>query len=162
MAKIYGKLNESIQTVIDDNIAYTPAQDEILMQGERPQTDYVASANGEWVINLDEVKARKIAELKLARDNEELSSIEYGGYRWDFDEKAIQRINGAIIALGENDTITWTSADNTEINGVNAEDLRNVVKASAVRSNMVHVKYRELRERVEQAETEQEVNAIEW
>lgn len=116
----------------------------------------------EVVIPLDEIKATKIAELKSARDIEELSSVEYGGYRWDFDEKAIQRINGAIIALGENDTITWTSADNTEINGVNAEDLRNVVKASAVRSNMVHVKYRELRERVEQAETREEVDAIVW
>ena len=111
---------------------------------------------------LDEIKANKINELKTARDTEEISPIEYGGYRWDFDDKAIQRINGAIIALGENDTITWTSADNTEIRGVNAEDLRNVIKASAIRSNMVHVKYRELRERVERCETVDEVNAIHW
>lgn len=111
---------------------------------------------------LDEIKANKINELKTARDTEEISPVEYGGYRWDFDEKSIQRINGAIIALGENDTITWTSADNTEIRGVNAEDLRNVIKASAIRSNMVHVKYRELRERVERCETVDEVNAIHW
>lgn len=111
---------------------------------------------------LDEIKANKINELKNARDTEEISPIEYGGYRWDFDEKSIQRINGAIIALGENDTIAWTSADNTEIRGVNAGDLRNVIKASAIRSNMVHVKYRELRERVERCETVDEVNAIHW
>ena len=111
---------------------------------------------------LEQIKANKINELKTARDTEEISPIEYGGYRWDFDEKSIQRINGAIIALGENDTITWTSADNTEIRGVNAEDLRNVIKASAIRSNMVHVKYRELRERVERCETVDEISVIHW
>lgn len=111
---------------------------------------------------LDEIKADKIAELKIARDTEELSPVSYGGYMWDFDDKAQMRINGGIVALSDGGTITWTSADNVEIRGVDADDLRNVIKSASVRSNAVHVKYRELRERVERANTVEEINNIEW
>lgn len=110
---------------------------------------------------LDEVKNIKISELKQRRDAEEQTPITYGGYRWDFDDKAIQRINGAIIALGDEDTITWTTADNEEI-VVNQEDLNDIIKASAIRSNALHVKYRELKHQVEQAETEEQIKSIVW
>lgn len=71
------------------------------------------------------------------------------------------RINGAITALGEN-TITWTSADNKEIKSVTADDLKGVVGEAALRSNALHVKYRELKAKVEQAETQEDVEAIVW
>lgn len=125
--------------------------------------------DGKWYVKgyaptipLDEIKATKIAELKQARDTEELSPISYGGYSWDFDEKAIQRINGAIIALGENDTITWTSADNREIKNVNVDDLKGIVGAAALRSTQLHIKYRQLREQVESATTIEEVESVVW
>lgn len=114
------------------------------------------------IIPLDEVKSSKIIELKFARDAEELSPIEYRGYMWDFDDKAQQRINGAIVALSGGGSVTWTSADNQEIANVNAQDLRGVVGAAALRSNVVHVKYRQLRERVEACETAEDVENIIW
>ena len=107
-------------------------------------------------------KERKVLELKSARDTEEQSPILYNNYYWDFDDKAIQRINGAIIALSNGGTITWTSAENEEINEVTADDLRGVISASAVRSNALHIKYRQLREQVEQAVTLEEVEKIVW
>ena len=110
---------------------------------------------------LAQVKATKISELKLARDNEELSPISFGGYLWDFDTYAQMRINGAITVLGTA-TVTWTSADNEEIRQVSANDLRGVVGAAALRSNELHVKYRELKTSVENAETVEEVNNIVW
>lgn len=110
---------------------------------------------------IEEIKASKIAELKTARDTEEISPIPYGGYMWDFDDKAQMRISGAITVLGDK-TITWTSADNQEIKNVNAGDLKGVVGAAAIRSNAVHVKYRELKAMVEQAKTIDDVNAIHW
>lgn len=87
--------------------------------------------------------------------------ISYVSYRWDFDAKAQMRINGAITVLGEN-TITWTSADNEEIKSVTADDLRGVVGAAAIRSNALHIKYRELKAQVEQATTVEEVEVIAW
>ena len=107
-------------------------------------------------------KERKVLELKSARDTEEQSPILYNQYYWDFDDKAIQRINGAIIALSNGGTITWTSAENEEINEVTADDLRGVISASAVRSNALHIKYRQLREQVESATTIEEVESIVW
>lgn len=110
---------------------------------------------------LAQAKASKIIQLKTARDNEELSPVSYGGYLWDFDDKAQMRINGAITVLGNN-TITWTSADNEEIKSVNVNDLKQVVGAAAIRSNALHIKYRELKAEVEQATTKAEVESVVW
>lgn len=110
---------------------------------------------------LAQAKASKIIQLKTARDNEELSPVSYGGYLWDFDEKAQMRTNGAITVLGNN-TITWTSADNEEIKSVNVNDLKQVVGAAAMRSNALHIKYRELKAEVEQATTKAEVESVVW
>ena len=110
---------------------------------------------------LAQAKASKIIQLKTARDNEELSPVSYGGYLWDFDDKAQMRINGAITVLGNN-TITWTSADNEEIKSVNVNDLKQVVGAAAMRSNALHIKYRELKAEVEQATTKAEVESVVW
>lgn len=111
---------------------------------------------------LDDTKETKIKKLKSARDAEELSPIEYRGWLFDFDDKAQQRINGAIIALADGGAVTWTSADNQEIPNVSAQDLRGVVGAAAIRSNAVHVKYRALKERVEACETNEQVELIVW
>lgn len=58
-------------------------------------------------------------------------------------------------------TIMWTTADNDNVE-VTADDLHSIIGAAAVRSNMLHVKYRTLKEAVNQAKTIEEVNAITW
>ena len=111
---------------------------------------------------LDELKSDKINEFKSIRDTEEVKPIAYNGNLFDFDDKARDRINSAIIALsitGQN--IEWTTADNTEAM-VNADDLRGVVAAVAVRSNELHAKYRELKASVLACTTAEEVAKIAW
>lgn len=111
---------------------------------------------------LEVVKQRKIMELKYQRDSKEVEPIEYKGYLYDYDEKARDRINAAIIALelqGEGATIDWTTADNQDVK-VTANDLRMVIAAVAVRSNALHTAYRKARERVEAAQNKEEVEAI--
>lgn len=111
---------------------------------------------------LDEIKANKLAELKSIRDTKEVADIQVNGYLYDYDEKARERINAAIIALDvTGGTITWTLADNTD-KEVSANDLRYVIAMVAQRSNVLHVKYRELKERVENATTKEDVESIEW
>lgn len=111
---------------------------------------------------LDEVKANKIAELKAIRDAKEVDDIQVNGRLFDYDEKARERINAAIIALDlTGGTITWTLADNTD-KEVSANDLRFVIAMVAQRSNELHVKYRNLKERVESATTKEQVEAIVW
>ena len=111
---------------------------------------------------LDELKTDKIAALKAERDQKEVLPIEYNGNSFDYDDKARDRINAAIIALdmaGKEATLQWTTADNTNAT-VTAQDLRNIIAAVAMRSNSLHEQYRVAKEAVNAAETKEEVEAV--
>lgn len=115
---------------------------------------------------LEEVKAAKIAELKTERDSREVEPIEYGGNLYDYDDKARERINAAIIALDMQTAqtkavanIDWTTADNADVK-VTADDLRMVIAAVALRSNKLHTAYRVAKEKVEAATTAADVEAV--
>lgn len=112
--------------------------------------------------SLDELKQAKITEFKAIRDAEEVKPISYQGYRFDYDDKARDRISAAIIALDvSKGQIAWTTADNTEVM-VNADDLRGVIAAVAMRSNELHVKYRKLKEQAEACATKEDLEQIVW
>lgn len=117
----------------------------------------------EYVVpTLDELKTQKLTELKTIRDTEEVKPIEYNGNLFDYDDKARDRINSAIIALDiTGQSIEWTTADNTNVL-VTADDLRGVVANVAVRSNTMHVKYRQLKEQVNACANKEEIDAIQW
>lgn len=112
--------------------------------------------------SLDEVKTQKAAALKAERDALEVEPITYNSNRYDYDEKARDRINAAIIALdmaGAEATLEWTTADNTNVT-VTANDLRAVIAAVAVRSNALHEAYRVAKEQIAAAETKEEIENI--
>ena len=112
---------------------------------------------------VDGAQKFKLDELKGHRDNEETNIINVPNpadtetenptlYGFDYDSKARERINAAIIALdlmGAEATIDWTLADNTSI-PVTAAFLRFVIAKVAERSAALHVKYRTLKARVQQ------------
>lgn len=111
---------------------------------------------------LEVIKQRKIAELKYQRDKAEVEPIEYKGYSFDYDEKARDRINAAIIALevaGASASLTWTTADNKDVK-VTASDLRGIIAQVALRSDKLHTAYRKAKEKVEAAITKAEVKNI--
>lgn len=115
---------------------------------------------------LEVIKQRKISELKYQRDMAEVEPIAYQGYAFDYDDKARDRINAAIIALDVQTaqtkataSIDWTTADNQDVK-VTADDLRMVIAAVAVRSNALHTAYRAAKAKVEAAGTAEEVEAV--
>lgn len=111
---------------------------------------------------IEQLKQDKINEFKNIRDTEEVKPISYNGNLFDFDDKARDRINSAIIALSiTGQSIEWTTADNTNVS-VTAGDLRGVVANVAMRSNELHVKYRQLKEQVEACTTKEELDEIQW
>ena len=113
---------------------------------------------------LENVRAHKIFELKAERDNKEVEPITYNGNSYDYDSKARERINAAIIALdqqGADAAIAWTTADDNDVT-VTAVDLRAVIAAVAMRSNALHVKYRTLKHQVQECKTTEELEAIKW
>ena len=111
---------------------------------------------------IETLRERKIMELKYQRDEAEVTPIEYNGHSFDYDDKARDRINAAIIALslqGEGATIEWTTADNADVK-VTANDLKMIIAAVAVRSNKLHTAYREAKAQVERCATAAELEAI--
>lgn len=107
-------------------------------------------------------KNRKIETLKMQRDKAEVEPIIYQGYSFDYDDKARERINAAIIALevtGTSATLTWTTADNQDVK-VTASDLRAIIAQVALRSDKLHTAYRKAKEKVEAAITKAEVKNI--
>lgn len=112
--------------------------------------------------SIESVKEHKILTLKIQRDNAEVQPIEYKSNLYDYDEKARDRINAAIIALelqGEEATIEWTTADNEDA-VVTAQDLRMIISSVAARSNKLHTAYRAAKAQVEAAGTVDEVRAV--
>lgn len=111
---------------------------------------------------LEVIKQRKITELKYQRDKAEVEPINYNGHSFDYDDKARDRINSAIIALslqGEGASIDWTTADNADTQ-VTATDLKMIIAAVAVRSNKLHTAYRIAKEKVEAATTAADVEDV--
>ena len=109
--------------------------------------------------SLEVIKQRKIAELKYQRDIAEVQPIEYNGNLYDYDEKARDRINVAIAALGDTGSLSWTTADNKEVT-VTGVDLHSVLIEVAKRSIMLHKAYRAAREKVLNATTKEEVEKV--
>lgn len=111
---------------------------------------------------LEAAKPAKIADLKAERDSKEVEPITYQGYSFDYDDKARERINAAIIALdvqGADASIDWTTADNADVK-VTADDLRMVIAMVAQRSNALHVAYRAAKDKVEAATTVADIEAV--
>lgn len=113
--------------------------------------------------SLESIKEHKILTLKIQRDNLEVEPITYQGYAFDYDSKARDRINAAIIALevaGSSALLTWTTTDNKDVK-VSASDLRGVIAQVALRSDKLHTAYRRAKEKVEVATTKEDIEAIE-
>jgi len=113
--------------------------------------------------SLESIKEHKILTLKIQRDNLEVEPITYQGYAFDYDSKARDRINAAIIALevaGSSALLTWTTTDNQDVK-VSASDLRGVIAQVALRSDKLHTAYRKAKKKVEVATTKEDIEAIE-
>lgn len=111
---------------------------------------------------IENVKQRKIMELKRQRDAAEVEPIEYGGHLYDYDSKARDRISAAIIwldAQGDGAKISWTTADNVD-SVVTAHDLRMIIAYAAERNNKLHTAYRTAKEQVEAAQSKAEIDTI--
>ena len=120
-------------------------------------------------LTLNELKEAKRAEINQVRDAAEQGGFEYLGKVFDSDQISCQRISTAAQALqlmnlsesGNIPVITWTCADNSKID-LTASDLAGLVIALMEHSNSCHQKATELKEQVEKATTEEELNAISW
>ena len=116
---------------------------------------------------LKQKKNSKIQLITSIRNSKELDGFEYMGKVFDSDEKSIRRISIAAAAAqaaqlaGQGFTITWTCKDNTTVE-LSAQDFLQMLGAMASYGNSIHEYARQLKERVEAATTQEELDTIVW
>lgn len=111
---------------------------------------------------IENIRTRKIVELKHQRDSKEVEPVEYGGHLYDYDSQARDRISAAIIwldAQGDGAKISWTTADNVDA-VVTAHDLRMIIAYAAERNNKLHTAYNTAKAQVEAAQSKAEIDTI--
>lgn len=115
----------------------------------------------------EKAKQKKRAEINQARDAAEQGGFFYMGKMFDSDIVSCIRIQGAAqsmqTATMEEDTptITWTCQDNTTIE-LTAQELLGLSVALAEWSNSCHQKATKLKDQIENATSEEELENITW
>ena len=106
--------------------------------------------------SLDEIKAQKWTEIKSQRDQLEFGGFEFEGNIYDSNQVSQGRIMGAVSAGVDQ---VWTLADNTTVE-LSASQLQQLYVALQVHIASVHERGRTARQLIFDAETKEEVEAI--
>ena len=106
--------------------------------------------------SLDEIKAQKWAEIKSQRDQLEFGGFEFEGNVYDSDQVSQGRIMGASAAGVDR---IWTLADNTTVE-LSALQLQQLYAALQTHIAGVHERGRIARQLIFEAETKEQVEAI--
>ena len=117
----------------------------------------------EPVVSLENLKLRKWRVMKLARDAEEFGGLVFQGNTYDTDALSQQRIQGAsqLATLDAITEIDWTTADNTTVTLTKA-DVINLGVTLGAHITTAHERGRIVRQQIEAATTEAELEAITW
>lgn len=105
---------------------------------------------------LDEIKTQKWAEIKYERDSLEFGGFEYKGNVYDSDQGSQGRIMGAAVAGVDQ---VWTLADNTTVE-LSASQLQQLYAALQAHIASVHERGRIARQLIFDAETKEQVEAV--
>lgn len=133
-------------------------------KGDKPAEGYEFNyASGAWELDLTLARDVKWAAIKAARDAHEFSQFEWGGYTFQCDEVSQRRIQGAVqlAAIDNTMTLDWTLADNS-VQSFTASEYVQIGQALAIHVSQCHERGRILRNQIESATTEAELEAIVW
>ena len=117
--------------------------------------DYITK---EWVDSrsIEEVKNQKWAEIKAQRDQLEFGGFAFEGNIYDSDQVSQGRIMGAAAAGVDQ---VWTLADNTSVE-LTASQLQQLYSSLQAFIASVHERGRTARQIIYDAETKEEVEAV--
>ncbi len=105
---------------------------------------------------LEEAKDTKWEAIKLERNKLEFSGFEFEGNIYDSDQASQSRIMGAAMAGVDQ---VWTLADNTTVE-LSASQLQQLYAALQVHTASVHERGRIARQLIFDAETKEQVEAV--
>ena len=118
--------------------------------------------DGEWILDIEQLKAKKIAELADARWREEVEGYMYNGHEFHSDRESQDRFFQAYMASlsDPNFTATWKTKDGWL--EMNAEDFVELYNNFWEFLQGLYQKEKALQEQVEAATTIEELEAIKW
>ena len=119
----------------------------------------------DWVLlpTLDGLRARRWAALREQRNSLEVLPLRVDGMLFDVDERAVARIGLALkeAELTPGWSEPWTLADDS-ISTITAPVLMRVLLALAARGRRLHRAGRALRQRITEATTAAQIEAVTW
>ena len=117
---------------------------------------------------LEEFKEKKRLEMKVIRDQKEAGGFFYLDKTFDSDEKSVSRIGLAAqsatlaMMMGQDfSDIDWTTQDNSVVK-LSAEQLAGMPVALAQHSAKLHYLYNQLKNKIAEVETIEQLNQICW
>lgn len=97
--RVYAFIGDSGQTIVPDTFNYQPQGNEVLMVSERPIGDYIANADGTWVLKTDTVE-EQIAEIDAQYEADKEQLLDYYTEALMRDDTALQAdIKAELTAL---------------------------------------------------------------
>lgn len=153
--------------LIDGEVPESPyvKDGQVLSRPEPPKPEWFSfdAEQGEWQFNLSASRSAVWSHMKYERDKEEFGTFVWNDHTFDCDETSQRRIQGAVqlASLDTSTVIDWTLADNT-VQAFNATELQQIGQALGAHVNACHAKARGLRDQINAATTESEIEAITW
>lgn len=139
-------------------------QGQLVFVGAPPSSAHELNiALQQWELSLDKAKSQRWSQIKQDRDTDEFGSFEWGGYTFQCDEVSQRRIQGAVQLAAIDDTMTldWTLADNS-VQTFTAAEYVQIGVALANHVSQCHERGRILRLQINDATTQEELEAIVW
>lgn len=137
---------------------------EIAEKGAQPSAGHIFNyVTGVWELDIALARRLKWDAIKAARTAQEFDSFEWGGYVFQCDEVSQRRIQGAVqlAMLDSTLTLDWTLADNT-VQAFTAAEFEAIGQALAAHVSQCHTRGRILRQEIDAATSEQDLEAISW
>jgi len=118
--------------------------------------------DGEWILDIEQLKAKKIAELADSRWQEETAGYIYKGHEFHSDRESQDRVFQAYMASlsDSNFTVTWKTK--TGWLEMTASDFIALYNEFQTFLQGLYQKEKALQEQVEAATTIEELEAIQW
>lgn len=137
---------------------------DIVEYPEKPSAAHVFNfASRVWELDLTEARSIAWDRIKRDRSAEEFGTFVWNDHTFDCDEVSQRRIQGAVqlAAFDTNTVMDWTLADNTTQTFI-ASELNQIGQALSNHVKHCHDRGRILRQQIQAATTEEELEAIAW
>lgn len=150
----FGELENSIEIEVDDNFCFDANKIYSYVDGKL-----------EYTVNLDELKAQKIEELKMIRDEKISENLEYDGACYQVRNEDIQKF---LLKILEHELMpesnvkeVWRLANNT-YKEITFDDIKNILKVYGDRQREIFNTFYVLDKKLEIAKSVEEIESIKW